>query len=277
MAIQNLAGITAALCVFACVDSGHANLQPDISQLTGLDVPEGLKQFIGSMVSGLQADKEALQAMQAQIDELQKDRDALQKVQNKTQVVEAELRQQNAALSVEVVEVRGALHQLSNKTSTDVMQITSRLDKCDAHFAQATSDRRNLQSQGPAAQGEVARIWKVRLGEGAGTPGGTGKTGGSKGGGKRRSRRMQQTGQCDDSTLQSQTEAVNTVCSDGATAGVPTSCSPECAAVLIGEQQIRGSGVSLEPPGPLLEPPGPLLTNLRTVYMGYSECLNLRA
>jgi hypothetical protein len=274
------------------VGGGHANLQPDISQLTGLDMPEGLKQFIGSMVSGLQADKEALQAMQAQIDELQKDRDALQKVQNKTQVVETELRQQNAALSVEVVdvrsalrhlsievvEVRGALHQLSNKTSTDVRQITSRLDKCDAHFAQATSDRRNLQSQGPAAQGEVARIWKVRLGEGAGTPGGSGKQGGSKGrGGKRRNRRMQQTGQCDDTTLQSQTQAVNTACSDGATAGVPTSCSPECAAVLIGEQQIRGSGVSFEPPGPLLEPPGPLLTNLRTVYMGYSECLNLRA
>ena len=63
MAIQNLAGIAAALCVFACVDSGHANLQPDISQLTGLDVPEGLKQFIGSMVT-------QAQAMQAQIDEL---------------------------------------------------------------------------------------------------------------------------------------------------------------------------------------------------------------
>ena len=82
MAIQNLAGITVALCVFACVGSGHANLQPDISQLTGLDVPEGLKQYIGSMVSGLQADKEALQAMQAQIDELKKDRDTLQIAQN---------------------------------------------------------------------------------------------------------------------------------------------------------------------------------------------------
>jgi hypothetical protein len=45
------------------------------------------------------------------------------------------------------------------------------------------------------------------------------------------------------------------------------------------EQQIGGSGGSLEPPGPLLEPPGPLLiiTNLCTVYMGYYECLSTRS
>ena len=42
------------------------------------------------------------------------------------------------------------------------------------------------------------------------------------------------------------------------------------------EQQIGGSGGSLEPPGPLLEPPGPLLTHLHTVYMVYSECLPTR-
>ena len=42
------------------------------------------------------------------------------------------------------------------------------------------------------------------------------------------------------------------------------------------EQQIGGSGGSLEPPGPLLEPPGPLLTHLHTVYMAYSECLPTR-
>ena len=52
------------------------------AQQVGLDVPEGLKQYIGSMVSGLQADKEALEAMQAQIDELKKDRDSLQIAQN---------------------------------------------------------------------------------------------------------------------------------------------------------------------------------------------------
>jgi hypothetical protein len=78
MTRKNIAGITAALCVFVCVGGGHAAqfaLQPDISQLAGLvDEVEGLKQFIGSMVSGSQADKEALQA---QIDEINKDRDAL--------------------------------------------------------------------------------------------------------------------------------------------------------------------------------------------------------
>jgi hypothetical protein len=44
------------------------------------------------------------------------------------------------------MEVRSALHQLSNKTNTDVRQISARLDECDA---QATSERRNLQGQGP--------------------------------------------------------------------------------------------------------------------------------
>jgi hypothetical protein len=42
------------------------------------------------------------------------------------------------------------------------------------------------------------------------------------------------------------------------------------------EQQIGGSGGSLEPPGPLLEPLGPLLTHLHTFYMGYSERLPSR-
>ena len=40
-----------------------------------------------------------------------------------------------------------------------------------------------------------------------------------------------------------------------------------------GETDTRGSGGSLEPPGPLLEPPGPLLTHLHTVDIAYSECL----
>ena len=42
------------------------------------------------------------------------------------------------------------------------------------------------------------------------------------------------------------------------------------------EQQIGGSGGSLEPHGPLLEPPGPLLTHLHTVYMAHSERLPTR-
>ena len=39
------------------------------------------------------------------------------------------------------------------------------------------------------------------------------------------------------------------------------------AAVPGREEQIGGSGGSLEPPGPLREPPGPLLTHLHNVYM----------
>jgi hypothetical protein len=41
--------IIAALCVFACLGGGAAQLH--ISQLEGLDIAEGLKQFIGSLVT----------------------------------------------------------------------------------------------------------------------------------------------------------------------------------------------------------------------------------
>ena len=44
-------------------------------------------------------------------------------------------------------------------------------------------------------------------------------------------------------------------------------------AALSREQQMGGSGGSIEPPGPLLEPPEPLLTHLHTVYIACYECL----
>jgi hypothetical protein len=53
-------------------------------------------------------------------------------------------------------------------------------------------------------------------------------------------------------------------------------CTLSNVQVYTGEQQIGGSGGSLEPPGPLLEPPGPLLTHLRTVCMAHSERLTTR-
>jgi hypothetical protein len=171
-------------------------------------------------------------AMRARIDAVLRHGGALQ---NRTRAAETELRQQNAALSVEVVEVRGALRRLSNKTSTYVRQISARLDACDAQAASA-SERRNLQSQGPKTQGDVARIWKVRIDdEGAGTPGSSGKEGGPKGGGKRRGRRMQQdAGQCDGQALDRRTQEFTAACTrpsdDG---GWPTSCDAACAAVAV--------------------------------------------
>jgi beta-glucosidase-like glycosyl hydrolase len=55
-----------------------------------------------------------------------------------------------------------------------------------------------------------------------------------------------------------------------------TLCQAEQQLVAAREKQIRGSGVSLEPPRPLLELLGPLLTHLHTVYIAYSECLPTR-
>jgi hypothetical protein len=53
-------------------------------------------------------------------------------------------------------------------------------------------------------------------------------------------------------------------------------CALPLALALGREQQIGGSGGSLEPPGPHLQPPGPLLTRLHTVHIAYSECLPTR-
>jgi hypothetical protein len=42
------------------------------------------------------------------------------------------------------------------------------------------------------------------------------------------------------------------------------------------EQQMGGSGGSVEPPAPLLDPPGPLLMHRHTVCIAYFECLPTR-
>jgi hypothetical protein len=117
-----------------------------------------MKEIIGSMQTQIKddrkhfqnqieterKDKEALRAdMHAQIDKVKKDKEALH---NKTQVVEAELWQEmkdKVALWVELTEVRSALYQFSNKTQTNIQQITVRLDHCEAKtFAQIMEHRR---------------------------------------------------------------------------------------------------------------------------------------
>ena len=94
----------------------------------------------------LRHENAALRAdIQAQIDVVKKDKEALQ---NKTQVVEAELWQEKkdkVALWVELRDVRSALCQFSNKTKTNIQQITVRLDHYEAEsttFAQIMEHRR---------------------------------------------------------------------------------------------------------------------------------------
>eukprot|EP01050_Picozoa_sp_SAG11_P036051 SAG11_NODE_13526_length_651_cov_0.985507_2_plen_168_part_01 len=65
---------------------------------------------------------------------LKKDREALE---NKTQIIKGELfkeKKKRMQLSIEVLEVRSALYQFSNKTSTDYTDITVRLDRCEANI-----------------------------------------------------------------------------------------------------------------------------------------------
>eukprot|EP01050_Picozoa_sp_SAG11_P011744 SAG11_NODE_1266_length_5342_cov_4.156369_3_plen_663_part_00 len=132
--------VTAALLL--CAGGGAAAQKVDINQLKGLDVPEGLKQFLGSMVIEMRGMEDKAHAVeielrqknalvQAKLEQVTKDKEALE---NKTQVVEAELRKENAALSITVTD-------LQNQAKTN----SARLDQCEADthpFIQEMNRRR---------------------------------------------------------------------------------------------------------------------------------------
>eukprot|EP01050_Picozoa_sp_SAG11_P018800 SAG11_NODE_2899_length_2853_cov_2.525073_1_plen_705_part_10 len=144
-----------------CARGGAAHQPPDISQLGGLDM-EGLKQFLGAMVTEMQGMKEEYKKLQyeqnrtqaietelvraqGEISWLKKDRDAFQ---NKTRVVEAELRKENAALRLEVKELR-------NQNTKDIRRIHARLNQCEADSFAQVVERRQTQEQTPACGREA--------------------------------------------------------------------------------------------------------------------------
>jgi hypothetical protein len=98
----------------------------------------------------------------------------------------------------------------------------------DEVTSQCRTMHRQLQSQTAGSQGDVVHLFKRSLSHGHLSS--TVDPGESPGGHRRI---LQALFGCDDSTLESQTQAVNSFCSDGDTAGIPTSCSTECAAVLV--------------------------------------------
>eukprot|EP01052_Picozoa_sp_SAG31_P015179 SAG31_NODE_968_length_10678_cov_4.493619_3_plen_625_part_00 len=149
--------VTAAFLL--CVGGGVAAQKVDINQLKGLDVPEGLKEVIGSMMLEMQWLKNQNQMLQnaveaelrnetlveeelrGEISWLKSDRDAFQ---NETRVVEAELRKENAALWIKVTE-------LQNQTETN----SARLDQCeiDTHPFIKEMERRRMQDEETLCRG----------------------------------------------------------------------------------------------------------------------------
>ena len=69
--------------------------------------------------------------------------------------MEAELRQENVAFRVELTEVRSALYQFSNKTKTNIQQITVRLDHCEAKTFAEIMEHRRTQEQSPVCGPEA--------------------------------------------------------------------------------------------------------------------------
>eukprot|EP01051_Picozoa_sp_SAG22_P025223 SAG22_NODE_7371_length_746_cov_2.034003_2_plen_182_part_01 len=121
-----------AFFLFSAGGGAAAQKVDSNDQLKGLDVREGLKEIIGSMMlemRGLKKENAVLlreqnrtrvveEELRGGISWLKKDRDAFQ---NKTQAVEKE----NAALRIEVIELR-------NQTKKDIQRINTRLDQCEA-------------------------------------------------------------------------------------------------------------------------------------------------
>eukprot|EP01052_Picozoa_sp_SAG31_P048965 SAG31_NODE_10500_length_1131_cov_1.247093_1_plen_197_part_01 len=162
--IRFVAVVTAAFLL--CAGGGAAAQKVDINQLKGLDVPEGLQQFLGVMVTKMQGlesqllservEKVALQnrtqaieaelvGAQGEISLLKKDRNAFQ---NKTRVIESELWRENAALRLEVTELRA-------QTKRDLQRINARLDQCEAETFAEVVERRQTQDQTPACGREA--------------------------------------------------------------------------------------------------------------------------
>eukprot|EP01051_Picozoa_sp_SAG22_P013805 SAG22_NODE_1591_length_4047_cov_653.834093_4_plen_212_part_01 len=173
--------VTAALLL--CAGGGVVAQKVDISQLEGLDVPEGLQQFLGVMVTkmrgleeknaklqkeqnraqvveaelrgemqGLKNQNQMLQnAVEAELrnktlveEELRGEINCRDAFQNKTRVVEAELRKENAALWIKVTE-------LQNQTETN----SARLDQCeiDTHPFIKEVERRRMQDEETLCRG----------------------------------------------------------------------------------------------------------------------------
>eukprot|EP01052_Picozoa_sp_SAG31_P040557 SAG31_NODE_5901_length_2264_cov_2.354273_1_plen_395_part_10 len=139
-----------------CAGGGAADQKVDISnQLSGLDVPEGLQQFLGAMVTKMQVVEAELrnktlveEELRGEISWLKKDRDVFQ---NKTRAIEAELRrekQDKAALWMRVI-------KLESHTQKDIRRINARLDQCEANTFAEVVERREMQEQTPACGREA--------------------------------------------------------------------------------------------------------------------------
>eukprot|EP01052_Picozoa_sp_SAG31_P014913 SAG31_NODE_943_length_10852_cov_22.874454_4_plen_287_part_00 len=149
--------VAVVMVAFLLCPGGGAAQKIDIgNQLEGLNVPEGLQQFLGSMMSeiqGLRNENVVLQnraqvvekELRGEISWLKKDRDAFE---NQTRVVEEELRKENAALRLEVKELQG-------QTRRDIRRIHARLDQCEANSFSEMVERRQTQEQTPACSREA--------------------------------------------------------------------------------------------------------------------------
>eukprot|EP01052_Picozoa_sp_SAG31_P015756 SAG31_NODE_1021_length_10327_cov_17.940653_2_plen_610_part_00 len=117
-----------------CAGGGAAAQKVDISsQLRGLNMPEGLQQFLGAMVAKMQG--------------LEEDNAVLQ---NKTNAVEAELR--NKTLVEE--ELRGEISWLKK----NLRHINARLDQREANSFTQVVERRQMQDSGDTVIGDAQPV-----------------------------------------------------------------------------------------------------------------------
>jgi hypothetical protein len=133
------------------------------------------------------------------------------------------------SVEAQLAEHEKRLDLLTAKDSAQQRQI----DRCAnvspwRSWGNSTGSRRGMQSQGPASEGEVIRMWKREAMSFAPTGAGDG------GGGHRRELQAKT---CDLSTIKQRSEDINAECCDepgeDCRGGVPHSCNAGCSALLV--------------------------------------------
>eukprot|EP01051_Picozoa_sp_SAG22_P011064 SAG22_NODE_1038_length_5890_cov_5.432050_3_plen_1101_part_00 len=145
--LKSVGAVMVTVVFLLCVGGGAVAQKLDNSQLSSLDVPEGLQQFLAAMVTKMEGLEAENKAVRAELQQVKKDKDALQ---NKTQVVQTELSKEKEKTAQLLIVVA----QLQNRTHAN----TVRLDQCEADlhpFVQEmqASQRRHLQDEETRCRG----------------------------------------------------------------------------------------------------------------------------
>eukprot|EP01051_Picozoa_sp_SAG22_P007238 SAG22_NODE_502_length_9704_cov_23.436439_5_plen_637_part_00 len=171
MMLKSVGAVMVTAAFLLCAGGGAAAQTLDTAQtvdignqLEGLDVPEGLKQFLGAMVTEMRGLKAELrnktlveEELRGEISWLEKDRDAFH---NKTRAVEAEFRRENTLLQNKTQTCIHAVSELKG----DMVSMHVQLEECKdgtatfADYIQDTAGRKAYNARRGLQGGDSAPV-----------------------------------------------------------------------------------------------------------------------